>query len=69
MEQRRWIETLDAREQQEINFARLYHAHYGHGTPGHLHLILIAKLAALLDAHDGRETTSTIEWLLVDLGT
>lgn len=44
-----WLETLDAREQTEVDFARLYAAQYAHGSPGHMHLMVIAKLATMLD--------------------
>lgn len=44
-----WLEQFDAREQKSIDHARLYAAQYAHGDPGHLHLMIIAKLAALLD--------------------
>jgi hypothetical protein len=46
---RTWLEEFDQREQKSIDHARLYAAHYAHGDPGHLHLMIIAKLAALLD--------------------
>jgi hypothetical protein len=34
---------------QELDFARLYDAHFFHGTDGHSRLWLIATLAKLLD--------------------
>lgn len=36
----------------ELDFARLYAANFNHGTDGHSRLILIAKLAELLDERD-----------------
>lgn len=48
-----WLNEFDERQQKAIDFARLYNAQYSHGEPGHLHLTIIGKLAALLDAHDG----------------
>lgn len=62
-----WLEQFEAREQKSIDLARLYVAHYDHGDPGHLHLKIIAKLAALLDKHEGIETQYTIERLLVEV--
>lgn len=44
-----WLDEFDAREQQSIDHARLYAAQYAHGDPGHLHLMIIAKLAKILD--------------------
>lgn len=44
-----WLEAFDAREQKCIDHARLYAAVYDHGDPGHMHMKVIAKLAALLD--------------------
>ena len=44
-----WLEEFDAREQKSIDHARLYVAQYDHGDPGHMHLKVIAKLAAILD--------------------
>ena len=34
---------------QELDFARMYDQHFHHGTDGHSRLVLIAKLAELLD--------------------
>lgn len=44
-----WLEEFDTREQKSIDNARLYVAQFDHGDPGHLHLRIIAKLAAILD--------------------
>lgn len=55
MEGKTWLDEFDGREQKEIDLARLYAAQYDHGSPGHLHLKIIAKMAALLD----RELLST----------
>jgi hypothetical protein len=66
MEPRTWLDECDAREQKEIDFARLYAAQYAHGTPGHLHLTIIAKLAAILDRELEASTTAyTIERTMV----
>lgn len=56
-----WLDEFDERQQKAIDFARLYNAQYNHGEPGHLHLTIIGKLAALLDAHDGLATEYVIE--------
>lgn len=44
-----WLDEFDAREQKCIDHARLEAAQYDHGDPGHMHMKVIAKLAALLD--------------------
>lgn len=68
MEPRTWLEEFDARDQKEIDFARLYAAQYDHGSPGHLHFKLIAKLATLLDRELlGIVTEYTINRSLVDI--
>lgn len=40
---------LSDRDRKEIDFARLYEADFGHGTDGHNRLLIIAKMARLLD--------------------
>lgn len=63
-----WLDEFDGREQKSIDFARLYAAQYGHGDPGHLHLLIIAKLAALLDREIlGITTEYTIDRNLVTI--
>lgn len=57
-----WLEEFDAREQKCIDHARLYAAVYDHGDPGHMHMKVIAKLAALLD----RELLGTATDYVVD---
>lgn len=44
-----WIDAFDSREQKCIDHARLYAAIYDHGDPGHMHMKVIAKLAAFID--------------------
>lgn len=67
MENKTWMDEFDAREQKSIDHARLYAALYDHGDPGHMHLKVIAKLAAMLDRElMGIETEYTIERTLVD---
>jgi hypothetical protein len=55
-----WLDSFEAREQKEIDLARLYAAQYDHGSPGHLHLKIIAKLATLLDQQSGIVTDYAI---------
>jgi hypothetical protein len=66
--QQNWMDEFDAREQKSIDHARLYAAQYDHGDPGHMHLKVIAKLAALLDRELlGIKTEYTIERTLVNI--
>jgi hypothetical protein len=44
-----WASQLDARTRQHVDFARMYAQIWHHGAPGHLDLMTIAALAALLD--------------------
>lgn len=44
-----WTAQLDERQQKELKFARLYQKDFGHGTDGHHRLLLIARLADMLD--------------------
>lgn len=44
-----WAQELDERQRKELSLARLYAKDYAHGTDGHSRLMLIAKLAELLD--------------------
>lgn len=63
-----WLDEFEAREQKEIDLARLYTGQYDHGSPGHLHLKIIAKLAALLDRElMGIRTEYTISRTMVDI--
>ena len=63
-----WLDEFDAREQKSIDHARLYAALYAHGDPGHLHLMIIAKLAALLDRElMGLKHEYVIDRSLVDI--
>lgn len=48
-----WIAGLDDRTRKHVAFARNYAQVYGHGAPGHLDLMTIAKLADLLDSQEG----------------
>jgi hypothetical protein len=34
-----WSTAFAGRELSEIEFARFYHQRFGHGTPGHAHLV------------------------------
>lgn len=62
-----WLDFFDSREQREIDFARLYAAQYDHGTPGHLQLLIIAKLAALLDRREGLAMEYAIDRTMVEV--
>lgn len=44
-----WTQELDERQRKELSLARLYSKEYARGTTGHNQLMLIAKLAELLD--------------------
>ena len=50
-----WTEAFAGRELEEIKFARTYHQRYGHGTPGHLHLLIISQLSRQIDILNGRD--------------
>ena len=45
----KWEKLLDERQLKELHFARLYVAEFNHGTDGHSRLLLIDRLAVLLD--------------------
>lgn len=54
-----WAADLDARENAQIAHARVYARSWAHvGAPSHGQFILIAKLAAKLDALEAREGPS-----------
>lgn len=40
---------FDERQKSQINFSRLYAADYHHGADGHNNMMIIAKMADLLD--------------------
>jgi hypothetical protein len=44
-----WSTAFAGRELSEIEFARFYHQRFGHGTPGHAHLMIISQLSRLVD--------------------
>lgn len=46
-----WKHLFDRRERDEIALAVHYAQYFHHGTDGHTRLMLIAKLAELLDQH------------------
>lgn len=49
-----WLDAFGPRDQQAIDHARLYAQQYQTaGIPGHNQLLIIAKMAAILDARDG----------------
>jgi hypothetical protein len=45
-----WTAHLEPRQQTHVAFARAYARDFNHGAPGHLDLVLVARLAELLDA-------------------
>ena len=51
-----WRETLDTREQEELRLAQYYATFFHHGTTGHLRLMLINKLAILIDTLSAPDT-------------
>lgn len=51
-----WQAGLDQRQRQEVELARLYARDFGHGTDGHGRLILIDKLADMLDNFEATDT-------------
>jgi len=68
MDSKTWLDEFDTREQKCIDHARMYAAVYDHGDPGHMHMKVIAKLAALLDRELlGIETEYTLERTMVDV--
>ena len=42
-----WLKVLDPREAMEVRHALDYVARFNHGTPGHMDLTVIAKLATI----------------------
>lgn len=47
-----WFSELDERQKQEVRFAREYARNFAHGTDGHHRLLIIAKMADMLDERD-----------------
>lgn len=47
---RNWRNELDEHQRNEVAFAEVYADRFSHGTDGHNRLLLIAKMAELLDA-------------------
>lgn len=50
-----WMALLDERTNKHIAYAREYAKRFAHGAPGHLDLMTIAALAALLDEREPHE--------------
>lgn len=44
-----WYGQFTQRDQDEIEFARMYAQTFAHGTDGHNRLMVIAKMAAIID--------------------
>jgi hypothetical protein len=53
---------LSEREQKEVAFAKVYAEQFAHGTAGHNRLLLIARLAELLDQDEAGPDEET--WFL-----
>jgi len=47
-----WAAQFDERTCKHIAYAREYAARFAHGAPGHLDLMTIAALAAVLDHYE-----------------
>lgn len=46
-----WQAGFDARQDDEIAFAKMYAQHFHHGTDGHNRLLLIDQMANVLDSY------------------
>lgn len=44
-----WFKGLSEREQNEVNFCMVYSEQFAHGTDGHTRMLIVAKLAKMLD--------------------
>lgn len=55
-----WHQNFDERQLNEICFALLYLTAFGHGTDGHNRLMIIAKMAELLDKKENDEKALSI---------
>lgn len=44
-----WLQRLDNRQQEQIRFSRVYANNFHHGADGHNSMMIIAKLADMLD--------------------
>jgi len=55
-----WANHLSDRENNEIELARYYARRLNHGTAGHNRLILIAKLANMLDIITTKDPEETV---------
>jgi hypothetical protein len=53
-----WIKQFEERQKQEIKLARLYAKEFNHGTTGHNALMIIAKMAEILDQHEQAYTNT-----------
>lgn len=52
MVQARWIKRLDKRQQRLIENARVYARNDPPGGPGHNLMLIIARMADMLDEHE-----------------
>lgn len=53
-----WMKQLDERQRKEVSLALFYTHNFNHGTPGHNHYVLIAKMAEMLDLREEAGETS-----------
>lgn len=52
IERYEWIKDFDERQQKEIAFCLIYDTgQYRHGTQGHNDMVIIARMARLLDTY------------------
>lgn len=59
-----WVEEFDDRQRKEISLARLYERDYHHGTNGHNDLMIIAKMAGILNAFEREYGFSEVQRLI-----
>lgn len=46
-----WLTHFDDRQRKQIEFSRLYAREFSHGAIGHNDMLIIAKMADLLDGN------------------
>jgi hypothetical protein len=44
-----WYDNFDERQNKQIMFSRVYAADFAHGADGHNNMLIVAKMADLLD--------------------
>ena len=55
-----WLNEFDTRQQIQIEFSALYAQDYHHGADGHNSMIIIAKMASILDELTGGEDDTEV---------